>query len=100
MIDLHSHILPELDDGSHSLQESLVMARIAVDSGVTAMAATPHCKEARAREVFDAWKILREHGIELDAESVLTRADAAQVIYQVSLLAPDAPGTIALRIAQ
>lgn len=42
MIDLHIHILPELDDGSQSLEESLEMARMAVDSGVTDMAVTPH----------------------------------------------------------
>ena len=60
MIDLHSHILPELDDGSQSLQESLAMARMAVDSGVTAMVATPHCVDARAREAFDSWKLLRQ----------------------------------------
>lgn len=60
MIDLHSHILPELDDGSPSLQESLAMARMAVSSGVTVMAATPHCTDARAQEVFDSWKLLRQ----------------------------------------
>lgn len=69
MIDLHSHILPELDDGAQSLQESLAMARMAVSSGVTAMAATPHCSDARAREVYEAWKLLRqalkENGIPL-----------------------------------
>ena len=43
MIDLHIHILPCVDDGSFSLQESLRMARMAVESGVTEMAATPHC---------------------------------------------------------
>lgn len=48
----------------------------------------------------DAMQILGDHGIRLDAEKVMTRADAAQVIYQVSLLAPDAPGTIALRMAK
>lgn len=60
MIDLHSHILPELDDGSQSLQESLAMARMAVESGVTAMAATPHCMDDRAQEVYEAWKLLRQ----------------------------------------
>ena len=69
MIDLHSHILPELDDGSQSLQESLTMARMAVDSGVTVMAATPHCSDGGSREAFEAWKLmrraLRENGIPL-----------------------------------
>ena len=60
MIDLHSHILPDLDDGSQSLQESLAMARMAVESGVTAMAATPHCTDARSVEVYNSWKLLRQ----------------------------------------
>jgi protein-tyrosine phosphatase len=42
MIDLHSHILPGIDDGSKSLDMSLAMARIAVDDGITLMACTPH----------------------------------------------------------
>ena len=48
----------------------------------------------------EAMQTLKEYGIVLDAEENLTRGDAAQVIYQVSLLAPDAPGTAVLRIAQ
>ena len=60
MIDLHSHILPELDDGAQSLQESIAMARMAVDSGITAIVATPHCVDDRRREVYDAWLLLRE----------------------------------------
>lgn len=60
MIDLHCHILPELDDGSRSLEESLAMARMAVDSGVKAMAATPHCAEGNAREVMETWSLLRQ----------------------------------------
>ena len=58
MIDLHSHILPELDDGAQSLQDALAMARMAVDSGITAMVATPHCIDDRRAEVYDAWKLL------------------------------------------
>jgi protein-tyrosine phosphatase len=42
VIDLHSHILPGIDDGSRSLDMSLEMARMAVDDGITTMACTPH----------------------------------------------------------
>lgn len=42
MIDLHSHILPELDDGARSWEDALKMAQMAVDDGVTQMVATPH----------------------------------------------------------
>ncbi|MGM9424839.1 tyrosine-protein phosphatase [Hydrogenophaga sp. MI9] len=42
MIDLHSHILPGIDDGAKTLEVSLEMARIAVDDGIRTMACTPH----------------------------------------------------------
>lgn len=42
MIDLHSHILPGIDDGSRSLAMSLDMARMAVGDGIEVMACTPH----------------------------------------------------------
>lgn len=42
MIDLHSHILPKLDDGSASVEVSIEMARLAVADGITHMACTPH----------------------------------------------------------
>lgn len=42
MIDLHCHILPGLDDGAASLDESLAMARMAAEDGVGVIACTPH----------------------------------------------------------
>lgn len=47
MIDIHCHILPDIDDGSSSLEESLEMARMAYLSGVTDIAATPHFRGER-----------------------------------------------------
>ena len=44
MIDLHSHILPDVDDGAVTLEESLEIARDAVADGVEALAATPHVR--------------------------------------------------------
>jgi protein-tyrosine phosphatase len=43
MLDLHCHILPGIDDGASSLQESLTMARFCVSDGITHITATPHC---------------------------------------------------------
>ncbi|CAH0302902.1 Tyrosine-protein phosphatase YwqE [Peribacillus simplex] len=42
MIDIHCHILPEVDDGSASMKESLNMAKKAVEAGITHLYATPH----------------------------------------------------------
>lgn len=43
MVDIHCHILPGLDDGADNIEESLRMARLAVDGGTQAIIATPHC---------------------------------------------------------
>lgn len=42
MIDLHTHILHDIDDGARTLTDALSMARAAVADGVTVIAATPH----------------------------------------------------------
>lgn len=42
MVDIHSHILPGLDDGSTTLQETVEMLKIAAGSGTTDIVATPH----------------------------------------------------------
>lgn len=42
LIDLHCHILPGLDDGPATLDESLAMARMAAADGVRIIVATPH----------------------------------------------------------
>lgn len=45
MIDLHSHILPGVDDGSPDMETSLEMARQSIAAGVHTMVATPHVNE-------------------------------------------------------
>lgn len=42
MIDLHTHILPGIDDGAPDLKTALDMARYGQESGLSAIAATPH----------------------------------------------------------
>ena len=54
MIDIHAHILPDLDDGSEDMEESLEMAELAVESGVEIMAVTPHSNQMRRFENFQS----------------------------------------------
>lgn len=42
VIDFHSHILPGIDDGSKSVEESLQMLRMMAKQGITHVVATPH----------------------------------------------------------
>lgn len=42
MIDLHSHILPGVDDGAQTLEDSIEMAKKAVSQGITHLMCTPH----------------------------------------------------------
>jgi protein-tyrosine phosphatase len=44
VIDLHTHILPEVDDGARSLADAIAIAASAADDGVRVMAATPHVR--------------------------------------------------------
>ena len=45
MIDIHCHIIPEIDDGPNSIEESLAMADIAENDGIKTIVATPHFLE-------------------------------------------------------
>lgn len=54
MIDLHFHILPGLDDGPGTIEESVELARAAAEAGTTVVAATPH---VRADHPFDLARI-------------------------------------------
>lgn len=45
MIEIHSHILHNLDDGPETLEDSLTLVKIAMEKGVTDIIATPHYKK-------------------------------------------------------
>lgn len=73
MIDLHSHILPGVDDGAKDLGESLAMAKEAVVDGVHTIVATPHHQIGmhinNRNDVIDQVTLLnkrvKEEGLEL-----------------------------------
>lgn len=45
MIDIHSHILPDVDDGPKSWEVAAEMCRMAMADGITHMVATPHAND-------------------------------------------------------
>ncbi len=50
MIDLHAHILPDVDDGPADTEESLAMVRMAAEDGIDTICATPHLLERPGRQ--------------------------------------------------
>ena len=44
MVDLHSHVLPGLDDGASDLEQAVAMCRAAAADGIEILAATPHVR--------------------------------------------------------
>lgn len=45
MVDIHCHLLPGLDDGPETMEESVAMAKMALADGITHIAATPHSND-------------------------------------------------------
>ena len=43
MIDIHTHVIPGVDDGAEDLDEALTLLAMAADSGVDTVVTTPHC---------------------------------------------------------
>ncbi len=96
MIDLHSHILPGIDDGAATMDMSLEMARIAVADGVHTMACTPHIYPGLYMN--DARGITRARGqlqAGLDLHRIaLTLVDGADVHLVPGLLDGLRSGTV------
>ena len=83
MIDIHSHVLPELDDGSSSVSESLLMLGEMRRQGIKIVAATPHFEACR--ESVDSFLERRAESFEKISES-LTKDEpqirlGAEVLY-------------------
>ncbi len=71
MIDMHSHILPQMDDGSKSVEMSVQMLDCLKNQGVDAVVATPHFQAAKdspvdfLRRRQDAYERLVSGGTEI-----------------------------------
>jgi protein-tyrosine phosphatase len=57
LVDIHSHILPGLDDGAKTLEDAVAMLRLAVEAGTTDIVATPH---ANLQFAYDPERIGRK----------------------------------------
>ncbi len=79
MIDLHSHILPQIDDGPRDLSESLLLLQAAAESGVTHMVATPHIHPGRYPNTLNS--------IETAFRSFLRSVESCRIDIKLALAA-------------
>ena len=75
LVDIHSHVLPGLDDGSKSLEQSLQLVKGLSDFGYTKLIATPHISEIypNSKETIEVayaslQKSLKQHDIKVTVE--------------------------------
>lgn len=63
MRDIHCHILPGVDDGARTLNDSLDMLKAAKEAGVTSLVCTPHCRDPYFDydAMWDAYELLVAH---------------------------------------
>lgn len=60
LVDLHSHVIPGVDDGARDLAEALAMLRIAVADGIGVIVATPHAASCPPERIIPAVAELNE----------------------------------------
>jgi tyrosine-protein phosphatase YwqE len=77
-VDMHSHVLPGIDDGAQTVEESLVLVKSMMDVGIKKIIATPHVMADYFRNtpesIGNALTILRER---LAAEQIDMQVEAA-----------------------
>jgi protein-tyrosine phosphatase len=95
VIDLHCHVLPGIDDGPDTIEDSLALAGAAASAGTRVMVATPHVSWEYQNDAATITKLARElnarlaqDGVALEvlvgAEIAMTRAadiEAAQLAH-------------------
>jgi protein-tyrosine phosphatase len=70
VIDLHSHVLPGIDDGPAALEGSLALARAAVAQGTGTLVATPHVNSRYPNDADTIAGLVRQLADRLEAEGI------------------------------
>lgn len=78
MFDVHCHIVPDVDDGSRDMRESVAMLREARASGIDRIVCTPHCRSSH----FNYEKIVSHYeALRVQAESMGIWLDLGFEVY-------------------
>lgn len=85
MIDLHCHILPNLDDGATDLEDSAAMASQAQADGIEVVCATPHVRHDHAVEIASLPGRVAAVQAELDRREIGVRVVVGGEVAQTEL---------------
>lgn len=87
MIDLHTHILPGLDDGSQDMEDSLEMCALALEGGVDTIVATPHSNQLGRFENFHSEQL--EQRFSLLKQAIAAEQLPVQLYLGMEIFASD-----------
>lgn len=86
-IDIHSHVLPYMDDGARDAEMSLAMLRLAESEGISDIIVTPHYRKGRYKgERRQIDKVLTEIRDLMKAEGIKVNLYPGNEIYYHSEL--------------
>jgi len=82
MIDIHSHILPAIDDGSKNIRMTLDMLKNAEEDGTTEIVATPHfCKGYEETPYEEVKKLVAKFNALVKNEGIKININYGQEVY-------------------
>lgn len=88
MIDIHTHILPYVDDGAENFDEAYDMAVMAVRCGVRAIVATPHSNDMPGEQLQSSFyqlkTMLKEEGVPLQLYRGMEIWTSADIVDRLS----------------
>jgi len=70
VIDLHCHVLPGIDDGPETIEDSVALARAAAAAGTRTLVATPHVSTRYPNDAGTIARLVDEVNARLAAEAV------------------------------
>jgi protein-tyrosine phosphatase len=98
VIDLHCHVLPGIDDGPSSIEDSLLLARAAVSAGTQTIVATPHVSHEHPNDARTIARLVDEVGARFAAEELplALRTGAEIAMTRITDIAPEELPELAL----
>jgi len=98
MIDLHTHVLPGIDDGPETIEGSVELARAAVAAGTRMLVATPHVSWAYPNDPDTIAARVEELRVRLESEGIPLELRAGAEIAMTRLIDMRTENLLPLRL--